>query len=119
MQILLGGTVPQFLVGVELEALVWYTVKVLHIRYNLFAGTEMLSLSAYEPIAIQMFAWGYRPQFVGRVELGGRVWYPVKLLHIMYNLYGETEKLSRSVYELIAIQILLGGASPNLAEGSS
>ena len=55
------------------------------------------------------------------VELEGRVWYPVKLLHISYNLFTGTEMLSLSVYEPIAIQILLGGGepSPNLAEGSS
>ena len=32
----------------------WYPVKLLHIRYNLFAGSEMLSPSVYEPIAIQI-----------------------------------------------------------------
>ena len=29
---------------------------------------------------------GAVPQFGRGVELGGRVWYPVKLLHIRYNL---------------------------------
>ena len=43
-------------------------VKVLHIRYNLFAGTEMLSLSIYEPIALQILLGGTVPQFGG----GGR-----------------------------------------------
>ena len=61
---------------------VWYPVKVLHVRQNLFAGTEMLSLSVYEPIAKTHFAWGTVPQFRGGVELGGRVWYLVKVLHI-------------------------------------
>ena len=59
------------------------------------------------------------PELGEGVELGGRVWYPMKLLHISYNLFAGTDMLSRSVYEPIAIQILLGGPSPNLAEGSS
>ena len=42
----------------------------------------------------------------------------VKLLHISYNLFAGTEMLSLSVYEPIAIQIVLDGSSPNLAEGS-
>ena len=38
--------------GVELGGRVWYTMKVLDISHYLFAGTDMLSLSVYEPIAI-------------------------------------------------------------------
>ena len=41
----------------------------------------------------------------------------MKLLHIIYNLFAETEMLSLTVYEPIAIQILLRGPFPNLAEG--
>ena len=89
-------------------------MKLLHISYNLFAGTEMLSLTVYEPIAIQILLGGAFPQFGRGVELGGRVWYPVKLLHISYNLFAGTEMLSLSVYEPIAIHILHGGPSPNL-----
>ena len=55
----------QFDRGVELGGRVWYPVKLLHISYNLFAGTEMLSLSVYEPIAIQMLQGGTVPQFGG------------------------------------------------------
>ena len=84
----------------------------LHICYNLFYGTEMLSLTVSEPIAIQILPWGTVPQFGRGVELGGRVWYPVKLLHIRYNLFAGSEMLSPSVYEPIAIQILLGGTVP-------
>ena len=86
----------------------WSSVKLLHIRYNLFAGTEMLSFSVYEPIAIQILLQGTVPQFGG----GGRVWYPVKLLHIRYNLFARNEMLSLSVYEPITKQILLGWARP-------
>jgi hypothetical protein len=39
----LGWTVPPG--GVELGGRMWYPVKLLHIRNNLFAGTEMISLS--------------------------------------------------------------------------
>ena len=65
-----------------------YPVKVLHIRYNLFAGTKMLSLSVFEPIAIQILHGGTVPKFGGEggVELGGRVWYPVKAHHDGHNL---------------------------------
>ena len=66
---------------------VWYSVKLLHISYNLFAGTEMLSLSVYEPIAIQILHGGDRPPIWGEgVELGGRVWYPVKAHRNGHNL---------------------------------
>jgi len=56
----------------------------------------MLSFFVYEPIAIKNCLGGV-PQFGRRVELGGRVWYPVKLLHISYNLFAGTEMLSLSV----------------------
>jgi len=56
---------------------VWYLAKVHHIRYNLFAETESLSLSVYEPIAT-----------LGGVELGGRVWYYVRVLHIRQSRAG-------------------------------
>ena len=42
-----------------------------HIRYNLFAGTEALSLSIYGPIAMQIFAWGPSPNMGGRGGDGG------------------------------------------------
>jgi len=84
-------------------------MKLLDISYNLFAGTEMLSLSVYEPITIQILLGGTIPQFGRGVELGGLVRYPVKLLQICYNLFAGTKMLSLSVYEPIAIQILRGG----------
>ena len=88
-------------------------MKLLHISYNLFAGTEMLSLSVYEPIAIQILLGGTIPQFGRGVELGSRVWLvPLESSLIRYNLLAGTEKLSLSVYEPIAIQILLGGRPP-------
>ena len=80
----------------------------------------MLSLSVYEPNRNTNFAWwGTVPQFREWVELGGWVWYPVKLLHFRYNLFAGTEMLYLSIYKPIAIQILLGKPSPNLGEGSS
>ena len=45
-------------------------MKLLHISYNLFAGTEMLSLSVYKPIVIQILLGGPSPNFGDRVELG-------------------------------------------------
>ena len=104
IQILLGGAVPQFGRGVELGGRVWCRVKVLRMRYNLFAGSDTFCVGGRSPI------WEL-------VELGGRVWYPVKLLHIRYNLFAGTEMLSLSVYEPIAIQILLGGTVPQFGGG--
>jgi len=87
-------------------------LKVLHIRYNLFAGNETLSLSVYEPIAMQILLGGTVPQFGGGGRVRGRVWYHLKVLHITYNLFAGTETLSLSVDEPIAMQILLGGTVP-------
>ena len=75
------GTVPQFGEWVELGGWVSYSVKLLHIRYNLFAGTEMLSLRLQADHNTN-FAWGTVPQFGGGVELGGRLWHPAKVLRI-------------------------------------
>ena len=85
----------------------WYRMKVLRIRYNLYAGTEPLSLSVYEPIAMPFFVGGPSPipNFRYRVELGGRMWYRVRVLRIRYNLFAGTETLSLSVYEPITLHI--------------
>ena len=53
-----GGDSPQFGGGDYLGDRVCYLLKVLHIRYNLFAGTETLSLSVYEPITIHILLGG-------------------------------------------------------------
>ena len=67
---------------------------------------------------MQILLGGTVPHFREEVELGGRVWYPLKVLHIRYNLFAGTKTLSLSIYEPFAIQILLGeGASPNLGKG--
>jgi len=56
----------------------------------------------------------------GGVELGGESnVLPLKVICSSYNLFAGTETLSLSVYKPIAIQILLGGPSPNFGEGSS
>ena len=83
--------------GVEFWGRVRYPAKVLRIRYNLFAVTEMLSLSVYEPIAIQILLGGPSPNLGGRVELCVRVWYHMKANHNGHNLYIETDTLSRFV----------------------
>ena len=56
----------------------WYHVKVLRIRYNLFAGTEMLSLFVYEPIAIQILHGGPSPNLGGRGVVRGSSVVPVR-----------------------------------------
>ena len=96
IQILLGD-LPQFGRGVELGGRVWYPVKLLHISYNLFAGTKMLSLSVYEPIAIQILLGGPSPNLGEGVELGGRMWYHMKANHNVHNLSFESDTLSRLV----------------------
>ena len=58
---------------------------------------ETLSLSVYEPIAVQILLEGTVPEFGGGDEQGGRVCYPVKLLRIRYNLFAGSEVLSLSV----------------------
>ena len=75
----------------------WHPVKVLHIRYNLFAGTETLSLSVYEPIAIQILFEGTVPTLGEGVELGDRVLYFMKAHHNGHNLSIETVTQSRFV----------------------
>ena len=74
-------------------------------------------LSVYEPIAIHILLGGPSPNLGEGVELGGRVWYPAKLLHIWYNLFAGTDTLSLSVYEVIAIHILVGGTVPQFGGG--
>ena len=93
---------------VELGGRVWYPVKAHHNGHNLSIISETLSVSVYEPIAIQ-YCSGESPQIGGEVELGGRVRYSVKVLRIRYNLFAGTETLSLSVYDPITIHILLGG----------
>ena len=81
--------------------------------HNKSIENEMLSLSVYEPIAMQMLLGGTVPQIGGGIELGVRVCYPLKVLCSRYNLFAGTDTLSLSVYEPIAKQILVGGTSPN------
>ena len=105
------GTVPKFGRGVELGGQVWYPLKVLHIKYKLFAWPNCY-LSPFTSQSQYKVCLGDRPPIWGGVELWGWVWNPVKLLHIRYTVFAGTEMLSLFVYELIAIQILLGGLSP-------
>ena len=51
------------------------------------------------------------------VEIGGRVCDPLKVLDSRYNSFAGTETLSLSVYELIAIKILVGGTVPQFGGG--
>ena len=117
-QILVEGPSPNLGEGVELEGRVWHPVKAHHNGHNLSIQTETLSLSVYEPIAIQ-FCSGDSPPNRGGVELGGRVWYPAKVLRIRYNLFAGTETRSLSVYEPIAILILIGAVPEFWGRGSS
>ena len=44
---------------------------------------------------MHIFAWGDRPQYLVGVELGGRVWYRVRVLRIpiRHNLFAGTETI--------------------------
>ena len=54
----------------------WYRVRVLCIRYNLFAGTETQSISVYDPITIHILLGGPSRNLGDGKELEGRVCYP-------------------------------------------
>jgi len=71
IHILLRGTVPQ--IGGEgcASGRVWHRVKVLRIRYNLFAQSETLSLFVYEPIAMHFLPGGTVPQIWGGCRARG------------------------------------------------
>ena len=62
---------------------------------------------------------GDRPPILGEgVELGGRVWYPLKAHHNGHNLSFEIDTQSRFAYEQVALQILgLGTQLTNWREG--
>jgi len=98
-----------FQVGAELGSRVCYPIKFLHIRYNMFAGTETLSLR-FRVNRNANFALGDRPPILGW-ELSP-VCYPLKILCIGYNLFAGTKTLFLSIYEPFAIQILLGEGRP-------
>ena len=62
--------------------------------------------------------WGSSvPPLGGGVELGGRVWYHVKVLHIRHNLFAEADTLSLSVYKLIVMRFFWEGASSIMGRG--
>ena len=114
----MGDRPPIWEDGVELEVRVWYPVNAHHKTHNLSSENETLSLSVYEPIALQILRGGTVPQFGGGVELGGGCCTPLKSSVLGKNLFAGTERLSLSVYEPIAIQIL-HGAVPQFGEESS
>ena len=61
----LVGPSPNLGERVELGGRLWCNLKVLYIMHNLFAGTEMLSLTVYEPISIKILVGGRPPIFGG------------------------------------------------------
>jgi len=60
---------------------------------------------------------GSSPHFEGSGGVRGWVCYPVPERGIMHNLSAKSDKLSRSVYELIAIQVLHRGSTPKFEIG--
>ena len=78
----------------------------------------MLSLSVYEPIAINILLGGPSPNFGGRSGVRGSSVVPMNAHHNGHNLSLETVTLSCFVYEQDALQVLgLGEATPNLGDG--
>ena len=57
--------------GVEIAGRECYLVQLLPVRYNLFAGIEMIYLSVYELIAKQILNGGPSPNLGGRDGVGG------------------------------------------------
>ena len=66
---------------------------------------------------MQFWGLGTLPQIGGRDEARGRVWYHVKAHYNAHNLSIETETLSLSIYEPIALQVLLGETVPEFGGG--
>ena len=94
-------------------------MKLLHISYNICLLEPKCYLSTFASQSQYKCCLGDRPPILGRGLPGGRAWNNVKVLRIRYNLFAGTEMLSLSVYEPIAIQILLEERpSFNLVEGS-
>ena len=84
--------------------------------YNLFAGTETLFLSVYEPTAMQTLLGGPDTQIGRRGGARGQIWYLVKTHHNGHTLHIDTEKLYLSVYETIAIQMFARVTVPQIGE---
>ena len=112
------GRPPIWERGVELGGRVLYPVKLLHIKYNLFAGTEMLSLSAYEPIAIHILLQGTVPQFGRKVRVSGRMWYHMKANHNGHTLFLKPIHYRASLRSKTSCKCWgWGRRPPNLGEG--
>ena len=56
---------PKLGEGVGLGGRVWHPQKARHDGHTMTIENETLSLSVYEPIAMQFFAWGDRPPILG------------------------------------------------------
>jgi hypothetical protein len=93
---------------------VWYPVKALYIVDTICVLKPKLYLSPSTSQSPCAFCGVEASPFGGGVELGGRMWYPVKVLHIRHHLFAGTETLSLSVYEQIAMRVLRG---PHLGQG--
>ena len=107
------GAIPQFGGGVDLGGRVWYPVKLLHISYNVFAGTEMLSFTVYEPIAIQILLGG-RPPIWPSGRPRGSVVVPRETPHISYNLFLEPKCYLSPCTSQSQYKFCMGDRPPNL-----
>ena len=72
----------------------WYHVKVLRIMYNLFAGADTPISTRLRANRQARFVGGAHPIWGRGFVLGGRVWYPVIVLHIRYNWFAGNEAIS-------------------------
>ena len=105
---ILGSQVVEEIVCASVKSCTLGTICLLEPKCYLspFTGQSQYKFSLGEP----------SPNLAEGSRLGSRVWYPVKLLHISYNLCAGKEILSLSVYEPIAIQILHGGSGAPIWE---
>ena len=68
-------------------------------------GTVTLARSVYEPIATHVLrGWTVVPFVVG-VELGSRVWYPMKVLPNWHNLFAGTANASGFTNGVVGFEI--------------
>jgi hypothetical protein len=72
-----------------------YPAKARHIKHNLSAEKPTRYLDPFTSQSSSMFCVEGQPHICWRSWARGRVWYLLKVLHIMHNLFAGTETLYR------------------------
>ena len=92
-------------------------MKLLYIRYNLFARTQMLSLSVYEPIATKILLWGTVPDLGEGVELGVECGTASKLITMGIICLMKPKRYLASFRSYMNCKFWFGDVSPNRGKG--